>query len=408
VVNPAETDQVIDGFGGAFTDSSAWLYANKLNAAQRQQLIEALFSREQGIGLNWLRQPIGASDFTFNAVPYSFDDLPAGETDPDLLKFSIAHDRAYIIPALQDALKVNPDLKIVAAPWSPPAWMKDNKSMLKGSILPLYFPALARYLVRFIDAYQKEGIPIYALSIQNEPNVTSDYPGMRLLASDAAEFITDYLRPALADAKLAPKLFAFDDNWRDQKYVDALLAKAGTAIDGVAYHCYVGDPAVMSGLQKDFPDKEIHMTECSGHISQAPIPEIMIFSLRNWARSVILWNVLLDEHGGYRQGTGCSPCQGLIALSDNQTLRLTDEYAALGHLSKFMRQGAQRIGSNLFGDAVLRSGRVINVALRNPDGSVVLFAYNGANRPNTFRVRYGDQTFDYTLPARAMVTFTWS
>src|SRR5262249_45202852 len=163
------------GFGAAVTDASAWNIATRLNADQRTELMQELFGRDGGLGLSFTRISIGASDFSLKH--YSLDDPPGGKPDPDLEHFSIAANRRHLLPVLREALAINPDLKIVASPWSPPGWMKSSGSMVGGRLRPEYYPAFATYLVRFAEAYAAEGVPIYALTIQNEPNfVPGDYP----------------------------------------------------------------------------------------------------------------------------------------------------------------------------------------------------------------------------------------
>ncbi|PYU09488.1 MAG: glycosyl hydrolase, partial [Acidobacteria bacterium] len=180
-VNDAVRYQQIDGFGASLTDSSAWLLWNKLTEAQRKEALQMLFSPTKGIGLSILRQPMGASDFAL--TEYSYDDLPPGQpfgaSDPDLKRFSIEHDRAYILPLLREALALNPNLKVFASPWSSPGWMKTSGSMIQGALLPSAYPAFAKYFVQFVQQYEAAGVPIFAITMQNEPKyIPNDYPGM--------------------------------------------------------------------------------------------------------------------------------------------------------------------------------------------------------------------------------------
>src|SRR5437899_6263898 len=202
-VDDATRFQQMDGFGGSLTDSSAWLIWNKLNPSQQETLMQNLFSPSAGIGISFLRQPMGASDFS--AVGnYSYDDMPAGQTDPNLLNFSISHDTAYIIPLVKQALTINPALKVAALPWSPPAWMKTTGTMNGGGVMTTYFPSLAQYFVKFIQAYQQQGISIYAISVRKQPLFsTTSYPSESLPASDASDFIANHLGPALNNAGLS-------------------------------------------------------------------------------------------------------------------------------------------------------------------------------------------------------------
>jgi len=231
--------QQIDGFGASLTDSSAWLISQKLSEAQRTQFLEMLFDPKKGIGLSILRQPIGSSDFS--VADYSYDDMPLGKFDPELMRFTIDRDRAYIIPVLREALAVNPKLKIIASPWSPPGWMKTSGSMIGGTLLPSSFAPLARYFVRFVQSYEAAGVPIFAITPQNEPrNIPADYPGMGMTAEEQTVFIREHLGPAFRDAHLRTKIMAFDHNWDMIDFPDKLLSdpKAAEFSAGTATHCY--------------------------------------------------------------------------------------------------------------------------------------------------------------------------
>jgi len=223
-VDSGKQYQTIDGFGASFSDSSAWLIWNKLNPTQQTSLMQQLFSTQDGIGLSFLRQPMGATDFSASGN-YSYDDMPAGQTDPNLSNFSVAHDAVYIIPLLQRALAINPGIKVVALPWSPPAWMKATGTMNGGNIDPQYYSSLSQYFARFVQAYKRAGIPIYALSVQNEPLYsTTDYPTTYIAPEDEARFIADFLSPALAQANLSDvKLFGYEHNWDNTSYATSLL-----------------------------------------------------------------------------------------------------------------------------------------------------------------------------------------
>jgi O-glycosyl hydrolase len=198
-VNDAKRYQEIDGFGASVTDSSAWLLRNKLSDSQFQKLMERLFDREKGIGLSLLRQPIGSSDFALE--DYTYDDMPPGESDTELQHFSIEKDQRYIIPVLRTALAINPQIKILATPWSPPAWMKSNDSLVQGSLRPEDYDAMARYFVKSVKAYEQAGVPIFAVTMQNEPlNIEADYPSMLMSASEQSAFLGSALGPAFRTA----------------------------------------------------------------------------------------------------------------------------------------------------------------------------------------------------------------
>src|SRR5689334_8783438 len=211
-VNESLSYQTMDGFGASFTDSSAWLVWNKLSAAQRNTLMNNLFNPSTGIGLSYLRQPISSSDFALSN--YTYDDMPAGQTDPNLTNFSINHDKTYITPVIQQALAINPNLHVMGTPWSAPAWMKTSGSLFNGTLQTQYYGAYANYFVKFIQAYNTEGIPVYAITLQNEPHFEpNSYPGMRLEPADEANFVKNNLGPAFSSAGITTKIIVWDHNW---------------------------------------------------------------------------------------------------------------------------------------------------------------------------------------------------
>jgi glucosylceramidase len=409
-VDDARKYQQMDGFGASLTDSSAWLLWHKLTDQQRKEVLEKLFSPSKGIGLSVLRQPMGASDFAIE--DYSYDDLPPGETDPELKKFSIDHDRAYIIPILRDALALNPRLKIIASPWSPPAWMKTSESMIQGALLPSTYAPMAKYFVKFIHAYETTGIPIYAVTMQNEPlNIPNDYPGLGMTASEQIVFLRDYLGPTFRDANLKTKIMVFDHNWDLIGFPIKVLSdsKAAAAAAGTAIHCYGGSVTAQSELHSRFPDKDIWLTECSGGEWQKgklleQQARLIIGATRNWAKSVVLWNLALNQdHKPYLGG--CTTCRGVITINDSvapsQVIETVD-FTALAHASKFVEPGAFRIDSNSFGE-----GSLEDVAFRNPDGTIVLLVLNSASTPTEFNIEWKGRYAFYKLGSAAVATFVW-
>jgi len=413
-VNDAVNYQQIDGFGASFTDSSAWLLWNKLTEAQRKEALQMLFSPTKGIGLSFLRQPMGASDFALS--DYSYDDLPPGQPgspgDPDLKHFSIDHDRAYIIPLLREALALNPNLKIIASPWSPPGWVKTSGSMIQGALLPSGYAPLAKYFVRFVQEYEAAGVPIYAITMQNEPMyVPNNYPGMNMTAREQAEFLANYLGPAFRDAHLKTKIMVFDHNWDLIEYPIQVLsdAKAAAFAAGTAIHCYGGSVTAQNELHERFPDKDIWLTECSGgdwqkgDVLQQQV-RLVIGATRNWAKSVVLWNLALDQNHEPFLG-GCTNCRGIITVNhagQPSQIMPTVDYTALAHASKFVAPGAYRVESNTFDQ-----GSLEDVAFRNPDGSLVLLVLNSGGS-TTFNVAWAGKYAGYKLPGGAVATFRWN
>jgi glucosylceramidase len=411
-VDPAVRYQQMAGFGAALTDASAYLIQSRMDERQRAALMAELFGREgQGIGLSFTRLTIGASDFSRSH--YSLDDMPPGQADPELAHFSIAPNRADVLPVVQRALAINPQLQVMASPWSAPGWMKTTDSLIQGTLKPEAFGPFAEYLRRYVDAYRAEGVPIFALTLQNEPHFEpKDYPGMRVDPATRAAFIGGYLGPLLAAHDPATRIFDWDHNWDEPGSPAAVLADPAAAkyVSGVAWHCYGGDVRVQAALHDARPDKDSWFTECSGG-QWAPkwadnlqyfVRTLVIGTTRGWARGVLLWNLALDENGGPHLG-GCRDCRGVVTI-DSATGEVTRnvEYYALAHASRFVRPGARRIASSSGHDDL------DTVAFRNADdGSVALIVANSAKQERKFSVRVGARSFRYALPAGSVATFTW-
>jgi len=430
-VDDARRYQTVSGFGAAMTDSSAWLIERRLSAATRVALMSRLFGAG-GIRLGYLRVPVAASDFTVgrghsyeHGRPYSYDDVATGRADPHLAHFSIAHDRGYVLPALTEARSLNPQIEFMASPWSPPAWMKRNDSLAnnrnRGILRATAYRPYAAYLVRFIEAYAEAGIPITALTAQNEPQVAVPYPGMNISEPAEASWIVRDLRPALSRAHLNVKLYAGDLGWAKASvpyFKRSLSGPARSSFSGLAWHCYYGTPDVMGAFHRRHPAIEEIVDECSPGISAIPVADVVISSLRNWASTVALWNVALDTRGGPVQApnAGCRGCYGLARIDARRgTVRLTSAYYELGQASRFIERGAVRVASSNFVSYDYRrpgvdfvSRGLDDVALLNPDGSHVLLAHNAARRALTFAVAWRGAYFRYRLPAGATATFTWS
>ncbi|WP_093142355.1 glycoside hydrolase family 30 beta sandwich domain-containing protein [Pseudoxanthomonas sp. GM95] len=411
-VDATDTRQAMVGFGASITDASAYLIQG-LAPDARAKLLEELFGRQgDGIGLSFARLTIGASDFSRSH--YTLDDTPGNAPDPQLTHFSIAPNLADVVPVTKAALAINPQLKVMASPWSAPAWMKSNRNLIQGTLDPAAYDAFARYLLEYVDAYAEQGILIWALTVQNEPDFEpKDYPGMRFNAPARARFIGGHLGPLLAArGSSAPLLFDWDHNWNKPHEPLGVLndAKANPFVNAVAWHCYGGTPDAQSPVHAAFPDKDVYMTECSGG-DWEPLRSggltlqarrLIIESVRHDARGVLFWNLALDQDGGPHAG-GCDTCRGVVDIDTRDgALTRTDEYYALAHASRFVPPGAHRVGSSEEVDGV------DNVAFVNPDGGRVLVVTNSAPVPRTFSVREGDSAFHYTLPGKSLATFTWS
>jgi glucosylceramidase len=414
--------QRILGFGAAITDSSAWLIGTQLTTGERQRVLRALFSPGKGIGLNFMRVAIGASDFTATGEPYSYDDEGV---DPTLANFSIAHDKPYVIPVLKAMMSRDHRIDLFASEWSPPAWMKANDNLDnlfgKGTLLPLYYGAFADYLVKFIQAYRSDGLPIWGIAPQNEPGNDSSYPGMSLTAADEADIIENDLAPLLAGAGLHTRIYAGETDDSSALPATVLNSPARRLISGAAWHCYGGEDRI-SVFHRRFPGAENLLSECAPEISPYAPAEAVIDAMRNWASAFDLWNTALDQDGGpvEEPDAGCPNCMGLVTindgaepLGDKPAPRFTSSFYQLGQFSKFVQRGAVRVSTPRWvHDKGPRSRPAVspgvdNVAFVNPNGTRVLVAFNNSDRSYRFGVEWHSLRFEYTLRGGATVTFVW-
>jgi glucosylceramidase len=419
-VDPTTTYQTIDGFGGALTDSAAWLI---YNSPQRTAIMNDLFG-SGGASFSTVRLPMGASDLSLSN--YSYDD-----TCCSLSRFSVAHDTSYIIPILQQARQLNAQMKVMAVPWSAPGWMKFggsftgtcwwNYNYLNNS----YYPTYASYFAKFVSAYANAyGIPIYAVSMQNEPhNCSSAYATMNMEASDQSNFALQ-LRSALNNAGFGGvKIISWDNNWYESNqpttYPQQVLSynhsQALNAVNGAAYHCY-GSPdggySVQSTFHGAYPSKDVYFTECTGGTWATNAAANLVWEMqnnligpvRNWARTSLYWSIALDPNNGPNVG-GCTTCRGMITVDNTHgTYTRNGEYYAWEHLSKVVQPGAVRIASTDLGN-----GNIQTVAFKNPDGSLAVIALNSNwTSPIPFSVNWGGQAFNYTLPPASVASFTWT
>ncbi len=533
-VDNTQTFQSMVGFGAAMTDTSAWLLSDKLSGTAHTNLMNALFSPSQGIGMSWVRIPMGSSDFSATAQPYSYDDnlsvstgttvgvgsgrclddtgnptngvqvyiwdCTSGNTnqqftytsaselqiagkcldangqgtspgtkvilwtcngqnnqkwtlhingtitgvqsglcldvsgaatangslvqlwtcnggtnqawtrpDPTLANFSIAHDLSYIIPDLKQALALNPGLKFMANPWSPPGWMKANGQMNNtnhtGTLLSSSYGPLAQYFVRFLQGYAAQGVPIYAITPQNEPTYPSAYPGMEFSEQNEASFVANNLGPALAQANLSPAVLGTDFNTNVlTSYAEPLMQDAGASkyLAGTAWHCYAGGLSAIGTMQAAFPTKDNYETECSDGIDPQNAIETFIQSTRNWARSATMWNIAEDQNNGPVIPGGCGACTPLVTIDQNTGNVTYDAgYYSVGHFSKFVMPGAKRIASTT-------TANLDDVAFANPNGSLVLIVDNTSSSTQSFSTSWAGQQFSDSLPSRGIATYEWT
>jgi glucosylceramidase len=405
--------QQFSGAGASFTDTAAWLMnsSGALSSATRTSVMQKLFDPSAGIGLSFLRNPMGASDLA--RFDYTYDDVPAGQTDPNLTRFSIAHDLVDILPLTRQAKQLNPALKVMGTPWTAPAWMKDNDDIDQGFLQAQFYATYAQYFVKYLQAYAAQGVPIDYVTAQNEPTCCVGYPSMQWNGSGVQFFIGSNLLPALHAAGLGTKVLALDWNWDSYAAFGAPTVqdpaiRNDSLFGGIAWHGYSGDVSAQTTVHNQFPGVDAFDTEHSGGtwIADQHREDMLniIDYTRNWGKSVVKWSLAVDQNMGPHNG-GCGTCTGLITVhnGDNRSgqVDFNIEYYDMGQLTKFVRPGAFRIASTA-------STSVPNVAWINPDGSKALVAYNASGATQTVNVVWGGQSFTYSLPARTSATFTWS
>lgn len=399
--------QTIDGFGASFTDSAAYLIHKVLPKDKREEAMKRLFDPNDGIGLSLLRNPMGASDYARSI--YSYDDLSEGETDSDLKKFSIQHDKESILPLTKWAKTLNPELQVFATPWSAPGWMKDSGKMVSGKLLKKNYGAYANYFLKFIQACAKEGVVIDGVTPQNEPLFEpKHYPSMEMLVEEEIDFVKNYLKPTFVKNNVQTKIFGYDHNWDRLDYPLSLLDEAAEAFDGIAWHWYGGRPINQARVAQFYPGKECHFTEGSGGdwipAFEPAFSNLLrngIDVLRNGSRSFILWNIALDENNGPTvPNFGKSTCRGLLKVDQSaKTLTYTLDFYGLAHFSKFVRPGACRIEST-------ENPMIKNVVFENLDGSLVMVAWNDSTKKQQIRiVESGSCLKRVGLPPKSANTF---
>ena len=399
--------QTIDGFGFCLTGGSATHLAH-LSADARTALITELFSTNgTGIGSSYLRVTIGASDL--NDHVYSYDDLPPGQTDPELGRFSLEPDRVEVLPVLKQILAINPELKILASPWSPPAWMKTNHDTVGGSLDPKFYQPYAKYFVKYVQAMRAEGIRIDAITVQNEPLNPGNNPSLLMLASEQAEFIRHYLGPAFRNAGVASKIVVYDHNADHPDYPLAILddPQARQFVDGSAFHLYRGPIDALSRVHNAYPSKNVYFTEqwvgAPGNLRSDlrwHVKTLIIGATRNWSRAVLEWNLASNpELQPHTDRGGCDRCLGAVTIDGNKVIR-NPAYYIIAHASKFVRPGSVRIASNYL-------DHLPNVAFKTPAGTTVLLVLNDTPATQTFDISWHGQRCRCQLKNGAVGTYVW-
>lgn len=410
--------QEIEGFGAALTGSSAYVIDN-MSATQRNALLRDLFDPETGIGINYLRLTMGASDFSL--ADYTYNDMPSGQTDETLNNFSLSRDSEDVLPVLKQIVSIIPNLKIMGSPWSAPAWMKTNGNMRfvngqTNKLRPEYYSAYAKYFVKYIKAMSAEGITIDAITPQNEPlYFNAPYPSMDMQPGEQAAFIKNNLGPEFASAGVNTKIIIYDHNFDRSDYPITVLndAAARQYIAGSAFHAYndlnINNASVMTTVRNAYPEKGLYFTEISGGAWATNFSDNMMWNMqnifigttKNWSKTVLLWNLALDPASGPKND-GCQDCRGVVTVAGN-TVTKNEEYYSIGHFSKFIRYGASRVQSTEFNG----NTGLISVAFMNQDKSKVLVVANTSSEGKDFTVKQGNRQFTTFITQKTVVTLQW-
>ena len=402
----SQTYQTIDGFGNCLTDGSAMLL-NRMSQKARTHLLKELFATNRtNIGISYLRISVGASDLSDH--PYSYNDLPDGQSDFELNKFSIEPNRKDLIPVLKEILRINPSLKILASPWSAPEWMKTNHQFKGGSLRKECFNVYADYFVRYIESMKQEGIAIDAITIQNEPLHPGNVPSMFMPAEEQASFISQSLGPAFQKAGLKTKIIVYDHNADKISYPLTIFrdSEASKYVDGSAFHLYGGKIESLSEVHAEYPDKNLYFTEqWIGAPGNMPadlawhIRTLIIGATRNWCRIVLEWNMASDPANNPHTEGGCDRCLGTVTIDGDHVTR-NPAYYILAHAAKFVRPGSVRIGSPMVEN-------LPNVAFKTAGGQIVLIVLNDSSESKDFGISVGGKTIYARLAKGAVATYVW-
>ena len=407
-IDSSQRFQTMDGFGFTLTGGSAH-HLMRLSPDVRSALLQELFdTKKSGIGISYLRVSIGASDL--NAFPFSYNDLPEGETDPEMTKFDFGPDREDVIPILKEILAIYPELKIMGSPWSPPKWMKTNNDTRGGSLNPTYYPAYAKYFVKYIKEMAAEGIRIDAVTVQNEPLHPGNNPSLLMPAEEMGEFVKNHLGPTFEQAGVDTKIIIYDHNCDRPDYPISIMddPEAKKYITGSAFHLYGGTIDALTQVHEKHPDKELHFTEqwmgAPGELaSDMPhhIKQLTIGATRNWSRTVLEWNLANGpDHKPHTDRGGCDRCLGGITIDGNNITR-NPAYYVVAHAAKFVRPGSIRIGSN-------KITELPNVAFETPTGDTVLIVLNDSSEEQAFKIKNNDRQITTTLQKGAVATYVFN
>ena len=407
LVNPEVTYQKMDGFGYTLTGGSA-LHINNMSTNKRQNLLKELFKWDtNNIGVSYLRVSIGASDL--DEMPFSYNDVPNGETDINQTKFSIQKDKENLIPVLKEILAINPNIKIMGSPWSPPTWMKTNKSFIGGSLKEEYYASYAKYFVKYIKAMASEGINIDAITVQNEPLHDGNNPSLFMNANDQAKFIKNHLGPTFESEGITTKIIIYDHNADRTDYPISILddPEANKYIDGSAFHLYGGSIEALNNVHNKHPNKNLYFTEQWVGVNSKfednlkwHVRELIVGASRNWCKTVLEWNLAANSNLKPHTDGGCTECLGALTI-DGDTVKKNVAYYIVAHASKYVRPDSFRIQTNTSSD-------LPNVAFKTPSGKIIVIVLNNSSSDKAFNLKTPSESISTSLNAGAVATFIWN
>lgn len=415
-VNTGNTFQIMDGFGYALTGGSAG-HLSQMDSEARGELLQELFGAgSDDIGLSYIRISIGASDL--NEEVYSYNDLSDGETDEDMSEFSLEPDRDHVIPVLKEILAINPEIKILASPWSPPVWMKtfdipvesnrpDNLPLTVGGGLdPQYEAAYALYFVKYIQGMAAEGITIDAITIQNEPYHHRNNPSLHMEPEQMRDFVKNHLGRAFKEHDIETKILIWDHNADRPDYPISILndQEARQYIDGSAFHLYAGSISALTTVRNAHPDKNLYFTEqyqdSRGNFDSDliwNIENLIIGATRNWSKVVLHWNLTNNpDYTPFTSNGGCSVCKGAVTINGNSVERNVGYYIT-AHASKFVRPGSVRIESN-------QPDGFPNVAFKNTNNEIVVILLNKSDQNQEVDISLDGEIYTITLIRKSVAT----
>ena len=403
-VNEQKKFQSIHGFGFTLTGGSAMLI-NKLNDATKQSLLQELFGNgENSIGISYLRVSIGASDLDSNV--FSYDDLPKGGTDESLSWFSLSRDTIDLIPILQSILKINPAIKIMGSPWSPPTWMKDNVKSKGGHLLLKYYDAYALYFLKYILEMKKHGISIDAITLQNEPEHGGNNPSMLMTANEQTNFVANHLGPLFQKNNITTRIVVWDHNCDHPEYPIEVMNNpdAKKYIDGAAFHLYNGDISALSMVKNMHPDKTLYFTEqwtgSKGRFDgdfMWHTKNVIIGSMNNWSSVALEWNLANDPRFEPHTPGGCSECKGALTI-DGSSVSRNVAYYIVAQASKFVPAGSIRIESS-------NMKELENVAFLRPDGKIVVIVLNEKDVEVEFEIKFRVKSINAKMNPKSAASF---